>query len=153
LFINNSYADGHQLTVLNDIKRYAKKIIVCGSIARLDPFPGLISAEYSKTKAELAEACRLLSISNDPSLADVLHLDLSFIEGSTSDPNDPEDFVSDYVVKFDEIISAVEFWLTNPKIRQMEFRWKLTPYLNTCLQRLNDSSNVLDRLSNEIDNI
>ena len=153
LFINNAYADGHQLQLLNALKRRVHKIVVCGSIGRFDPYPELIDSEYTVIKTQLADACRLISISNDPALAEVLHLDLSFIEGSTSDLSDPEDFVSDYVIKFDEIISAVDFWLTNPKIRQMEFRWKLTPFLNTCLQRLDNSSIVLNKLLDKINNI
>lgn len=153
LFINNTYANGHQLQLLNTLKRRVHKMVVCGSISRFDPYPELMDSEYTKVKAQLAETCRLISINNDPTLAEVLHLDLSFIEGSTSDLSDPEDFVSDYVIKFDEIISAVDFWLTNPKIRQMEFRWKLTPFLNMCLRRLNNSSIVIDKLVDKINNI
>jgi len=51
------------------------------------------------------------------------------------DSEDPTHFVSDYNLKFEEIVSAVNFWLTNPKIRQMEFRWKLTPFVFDQLKR------------------
>ena len=86
-----------------------------------------------RDKQELAEACRLVSI--NPNGIDMLHLDLSFIDGQDPDPNKPTDFVSDYNLKFEEIISAVDFWMTNPKVRQMEFRWKLTPFVYTQLKQ------------------
>ena len=57
--------------------------------------------------------------------------------------NDPTAFSSDYVIKFDEILSAIDFWAANPKIRQMEFVWKLTPFvfnqLRAAFPNLDDS--------------
>jgi len=130
LFINNAYRDQQQTKLVHALKNRVTKMIVMGSVSRL--YPELIHTDYVHDKQELAEACRLISI--DPNGIDVLHLDLSFIEGML-DSEDPTHFVSDYNLKFEEIVSAVNFWLTNPKIRQMEFRWKLTPFVFDQLKR------------------
>ena len=124
LFINNAYRDKQQTKLVGALKNKVTKMIAMGSVSRL--YPELIHTDYVQDKQELAEACRLISI--DPNGIDVLHLDLSFIEGMP-DSDNPSHFVSDYNLKFEEIISAVNFWLTNPKIRQIEFRWKLTPFV------------------------
>ena len=124
LFINNAYRDKQQTKLVHALKNKVNKMVVMGSVSR--QYPELIHTDYIHDKQELAEACRLTSI--DPNGIDVLHLDLSFIEGMP-DNNDPTHFVSDYNLKFEEIVSAVNFWMTNPKIRQMEFVWKLTPFV------------------------
>jgi len=124
LFINNAYRDRQQTRLVHALKNKVKKMVVMGSVSR--HYPELIHTDYVHDKQELAEACRLISI--DPNGIDILHLDLSFIEQPI--PNDdPTAFSSDYVIKFDEILNAVDFWMTNPKIRQMEFVWKLTPFV------------------------
>jgi len=124
LFINNAYRDKQQTRLVHALKNKVAKMVVMGSVSR--HYPELIHTDYVHDKQELAEACRLISI--DPNGIDVLHLDLSFIEQPI--PNDdPTAFSSDYVIKFDEILSAIDFWTTNPKIRQIEFVWKLTPFV------------------------
>jgi nucleoside-diphosphate-sugar epimerase len=125
LFINNAYRDKQQTKLVNALKNKVSKMVVMGSISR--QYPELILTDYVQDKQDLSEVCRLISI--DPDGIDVLHLDLSFIEGQDPDPNRRTDFVSDYNLKFEEIVSAVNFWMTNPKIRQIEFRWKLTPFV------------------------
>jgi len=130
LFINNAYRDKQQTKLVHALKDKVKKMIVMGSVSR--HYPELIHTDYVHDKQELAEACRLVSI--DPNGIDILHLDLSFIEQPI--PNDdPTAFSSDYVIKFDEILSAIDFWTTNPKIRQMEFVWKLTPFVYSQLKQ------------------
>jgi len=130
LFINNAYRDQQQTKLVYALKDKVTKMIVMGSVSRL--YPELIHTDYVHDKQELAEACRLISI--DPNGIDLLHLDLSFIEGMP-DSEDPTHFVSDYNLKFEEIVSAVNFWMTNPKIRQIEFRWKLTPFVYAQLKQ------------------
>ena len=130
LFINNAYRDQQQTRLVNALKNKVSKMIVMGSVSRL--YPELIHTDYVHDKQALAEACRLISI--DPNGIDLLHLDLSFIEGMP-DNDDPTHFVSDYNLKFEEIVSAIDFWMTNPKIRQIEFRWKLTPFVYDQLKR------------------
>jgi hypothetical protein len=130
LFINNAYRDKQQTKLVTALKDKVTKMIVMGSVSRL--YPELIHTDYVHDKQDLAEACRLISI--DPNGIDVLHLDLSFIEGQDPDPNKPTDFISDYNIQHEEILSAINFWMTNPKIRQIEFRWKLTPFVYSQLK-------------------
>lgn len=131
LFINNAYRDQQQTKLVQALRNKVNKMIVMGSVSRL--YPELIHTDYVHDKQALAEACRLISI--DPTGIDILHLDLSFIEGQDPDPNKPTDFISDYNIQYEEIISAIDFWMTNPKIRQMEFRWKLTPFVYNQLKQ------------------
>ena len=131
LFINNAYRDKQQTKLVNALKNKVSKMVVMGSISR--QYPELILTDYVQDKQDLSEVCRLISI--DPDGIDVLHLDLSFIEGQDPDPTRRTDFVSDYNLKFEEIVSAVNFWMTNPKIRQIEFRWKLTPFVYNQLKQ------------------
>lgn len=133
LFINNAYRDKQQTKLVHALKDKVNRMIVMGSVSRF--YPDLIATDYVGDKQELAEACRLISI--NPTGIDLLHLDLSFIEGMIVDMTDNTAFVSDYVIKYEEIVSAVNFWMTNPKVRQIEFRWKLTPYVYSQMQRAN----------------
>ena len=130
LFINNAYRDKQQTRLVHALKNKVKKMVVMGSVSR--HYPELIHTDYVHDKQELAEACRLISI--DPNGIDILHLDLSFIEDPLPN-NDPTAFTSDYVISFDEILSAVDFWMNNPKVRQIEFRWKLTPFVHEQLKK------------------
>jgi hypothetical protein len=114
---------------MHALKDRVSKMIVMGSISRM--YPEIINTEYAHNKQELAEACRLISLT--PTGLDLLHLDLSFIEGPV-DSNNPSHLTSDYTLKFNEITNAVNFWLENPKIRQLEFRWKLTPLVHNQLK-------------------
>jgi nucleoside-diphosphate-sugar epimerase len=130
LFINNAYRDKQQTKLVHALKDKVGKMVVMGSVSRL--YPELIHTNYVHDKQELAEACRLISI--DPNGIDILHLDLSFIEQPL--PNDdPTAFSSDYVITYEEITDAIAFWTVNPKIRQMEFVWKLTPFVYDQLKK------------------
>lgn len=133
LFINNAYRDQQQLKLVHALKDHVGKMIVMGSVSR--HYPELIPTDYVHDKQALAEACRLISI--DPNGIDILHLDLSFIEQTDINNADPTAFTSDNFIKFDEIVSAVNYWLTNTKIRQMEFVWKCTPFVLNELKRIN----------------
>lgn len=133
LFINNAYRDQQQTKLLMAVKDFVPKIVVMGSVSRF--YPELIPTDYVKDKQDLAEACRLISI--DPNGPDILHLDLSFIEDTEVDKKDPQAFSSDWTITHDEIVGAINFWLNNPNIRQMEFVWKLTPFVLSELKRIN----------------
>lgn len=133
LFINNAYRDQQQTKLVWALKDRVKRMIVMGSVSRL--YPDLIATNYVQDKQELSEACRLISL--QPDSIDILHFDMSFIENTEVDLNEPTDFTSDYVIKYQEIADAVDFWMNNPKVRQMEFLWKLTPFVYEQLKRAN----------------
>jgi hypothetical protein len=133
LFINNAYCEQQQLRLVDALKDKVDMMVVMGSVSRL--YPELIPTEYVKHKQDLAEACRLVSI--NPAGIPLLHLDLSFIEGTQVDANDIKVFTSDYTTPKDDIVDTIIFWAQKPTIRQIEFRWKLTPFVYEQLQRVN----------------
>lgn len=133
MFINNAYRDRQQLKLFHALKNKVDMMVVMGSVSRF--YPELIPTQYVHDKQELAEACRLESI--NPNGIPVLHLDLGFIEGTSIDGNDPHAFVSDYNTAKDDIVDTIIFWAQKPSIRQIEFRWKLTPHVLSELKRIN----------------
>jgi hypothetical protein len=133
LFINNAYRDGQQLKLFDALKNKVDMMVVMGSVSRF--YPELIPTQYVHDKQALAEACRLESLK--PNGIPILHLDLSFIEGTQISNNDPNAFTSDYTTAKDDIVDTIIFWAQKPAIRQVEFRWKLTPHVYSELKRIN----------------
>lgn len=133
LFINNAYRDSQQLKLLEALKDKVDMMVVMGSVSRF--YPELIPTDYVKDKQDLAEACRMVSL--NPNGIPLLHLDLGFIEGTTVEATDPTAFVSDYTTPKDDIVDTIIFWAQKPTIRQVEFRWKLTPHVLAELKRIN----------------
>lgn len=142
IFINNAYRDRQQLKLFHALKNKVDMMVVMGSVSRF--YPELIPTQYIQDKQELAEACRLESIK--PDSIPILHLDLAFIEGTEIPPHNFTAFSSDNWTQKKDIVDTIIFWAQTPSIRQVEFRWKLTPYLLSELTRVNpnlDLSNVL----------
>ena len=108
-------------------------MVVMGSVSR--HYPELIPTDYVHDKQALAEACRLESI--NPNGIPILHLDLSFIEGTEINYDDPTAFNSDYNTSFEDIVDTIIFWAQKPSIRQVEFRWKLTDHVMSEFKRIN----------------
>ena len=133
LFINNAYRDSQQLKLLEALKDKVEMMVVMGSVSRF--YPELIPTQYVHDKQNLAEACRLVSL--NPNGIPLLHLDLGFIEGTTVEGTDPTAFISDYTTSKDDIVDTIIFWAQKPSIRQIEFRWKLTPHVMSELRRIN----------------
>lgn len=133
LFINNTYRDSQQLKLFDALKNKVDMMVVMGSVSRF--YPELIPTKYVHDKQQLAEACRLESIK--PEGIPILHLDLSFIEGTKVPKNHPTAFTSDYNVSYNDIVDTIIFWAQKPSIRQIEFRWKLTPHVYSELGRIN----------------
>ena len=137
LFINNAYRDGQQLKLFEALKNKVDMMVVMGSVSRF--YPELIPTQYVHDKQALAEACRLESLK--PNGIPILHLDLSFIEGTQISNNDPTAFTSDYTTAKEDIVDTIIFWAQKPAIRQVEFRWKLTPHVYSELRRINPNLN------------
>ena len=142
LFINNAYRDQQQLKLFHALKDKVDMMVVMGSVSRM--YPELIPTDYVHDKQALAEACRLESI--NPEGIPILHLDLSFLEGTEINENDPTAFKSDYNTPLNDVVETIIFWAQKPSIRQIEFRWKLTPFVKSELERINpnlDPSRIL----------
>lgn len=133
MFINNAYRDQQQLKLFHALKNKVDMMVVMGSVSRF--YPELIPTQYVHDKQELAEACRLESI--NPKGIPILHLDLSFIEGTVIDEESSTTFTSDYNISKEDIVDTIIFWAQKPCIRQIEFRWKLTPHVFSELKRIN----------------
>ena len=133
LFINNAYRDQQQLKLFHALKDKVDMMVVMGSVSRM--YPELIPTDYVHDKQALAEACRLESI--NPKGIPILHLDLSFLEGTEINESDPTAFKSDYNTPLNDIVETIIFWAQKPSIRQIEFRWKLTPFVKSELERIN----------------
>jgi hypothetical protein len=105
LFINNAYAHGAQLDLINLTVGHVKKMVVCGSVAADYPDPAMV--EYSQHKKIIEDRCNALSdvkINN----TDILLLKLT----SSS--------YKDYLT----VSSTINFWLDNPSITQIKFNVK-----------------------------
>lgn len=133
IFINNAYRDSQQLKLVEALKDKVDMMVVMGSVSRF--YPELIPTNYVHDKQALAEACRLVSL--NPNGIPLLHLDLGFIEGTVVEGSDPTAFVSDYTTTKEDIVDTIIFWAGKPSIRQIEFRWKLTPFVRSELNRIN----------------
>jgi short-subunit dehydrogenase len=103
LFIINSYADGKQIDLLNEIYNKVKKIVVMGSVVSYQPDPLL--PEYSKNKKILTERIRELQRNKLPNCADILLLQLS--AKSYNQPN--------------LILKMIDIWLLNNTICEISF--------------------------------
>jgi hypothetical protein len=132
-FVNNAYRDGQQLKLFHALKDKVNMMVVMGSVSR--HYPELIPTDYVHDKQALSEACRLESI--NPNGIPILHLDLSFIEGTEIQGDDTTAFLSDYNTPLNDIVDTIMFWAQKPTIRQIEFRWKLTEHVRKELERIN----------------
>ncbi len=142
MFINNAYRGSQQLKLFHALKNKVDMMVVMGSVSRF--YPNLILTDYVNDKQNLAEACRLESI--NPNGIPILHLDLGFIEGTQINNNDPAAFVSDYNITKQDIVDTIIFWAQKPSIRQIEFRWKLTPFVYNQLKKANPDHTELNNL-------
>jgi hypothetical protein len=89
---------------------------------------------YTEHKQLLADECRLLSLSPDKAIADILHLDLGFMKDNKSQE------ISDMLSKntsYQEIVEFVNFWLTSPSICNVEFKTALNKRNRERLQPCN----------------
>jgi hypothetical protein len=116
LFVNNLCVGECQLMFLDDLVGKVDKIICSGSIA--GDFDDVLNIEYSKVKKDLKARCKKYSLGYK-NKTKILHLNISMAEDAES---------TDYGLPFKDIVSAVDFWLDNPRINNIEFELVLTPF-------------------------
>jgi short-subunit dehydrogenase len=112
LFINNTSES--QLELLEQLYTRVDKMIIMGSIA--GDYHQLIQSQYSLTKQTLAQKCKELSLQPNTQL---LHLKISMLEDAVS---------SDNLISFQELYNTIQFWLSVPRLTNIDFEFKLTPY-------------------------
>jgi hypothetical protein len=99
LFINNAYADGKQIDLLNELHPLVEKMIVCGSVAAFSPDTNMQA--YSNHKSELATRVKELQETGTTIL--MLHL-------SAKGYNDPT-----------ALLALIDVWLKHPCITDVSF--------------------------------
>lgn len=119
LFINNTSES--QLELLEKLHTRVGKMIIMGSIA--GDYHQLIQSQYSLTKYNLAQKCKELSLQPNNQM---LHLKISMLEDAVS---------SDNLISFEEVYNAIQFWMSSPRLTNIDFEFKLTPYT---LKKLKD---------------
>ena len=97
LFINNAYADGAQISFLEQLHGQVGKMIVCGSVAAFYPDSAL--PVYSQHKKQLADRVKELNSS------DILMLHLS-----AKGYNDQK-----------ALLKVIDLWLEYPHITEVAF--------------------------------
>lgn len=140
IFINNAYYERQQAKFIYALKNKVSKMIVMGSVCRF--YAGIFYTRYAKDKQELGEICRKIGL--DPNGIPILHLDLTFIEGSLKN-DQPHAITSDFNISHQEIVDTILLWNKYPNIRQIEFRWKCTDHVMSELRRMNpklDPTNI-----------
>lgn len=114
VFINNLCVGDCQIRFLKDLNGIVKRIVNCGSIA--GDFDHLLNIEYSKVKKELKQLSRDYALEGK---SNILHLNITMAEDAKS---------TDYGIPFTDIVNAIDFWIDNPRVNNIEFDLLLTPY-------------------------
>jgi hypothetical protein len=102
LFINNTYGDGMQIDIFNQLYARVAKMVVMGSIASNYPDPEMLT--YSQHKKELKE--RVLEVAN----SSVKKADILLLQLTGESYNDSS-----------LITRTIDFWLDTPKVTCISF--------------------------------
>lgn len=125
LFINNASSGTGQLELLKTLCTKVPKIVTLGSTG--SDYTDVWGKQYTWDKKQLEEAARYIQINPRSDLADMLLLKISFAE-TTYNRIKQNRIDSDCTTSYNEIATAIDFWLSNPSVRLIEFRFKLTDY-------------------------
>jgi len=132
LFINNANVNRAQLNLLNAVDKNVKQIVL-GSVA--GEFNQQLQSDYSQHKADLAQRCRELSLLPDTK---ILHIQISMLEDAVN---------GDVLIKYQEVLDVIDFWMTNPRFTNIAFEFKLTPFT---LERAKVAFNITPENLNHI---
>jgi glycosyltransferase involved in cell wall biosynthesis len=132
LFINNANVNRAQFNLLNAVNKNVKQIVL-GSVA--GEFNQQLQSDYSQHKADLAQRCRELSLLPDTK---ILHIQISMLEDAVN---------GDVLIKYQEVLDVIDFWMTNPRFTNISFEFKLTPFtLERAKVAFNISPDNLNRI-------
>ena len=147
LFINCASSGIAQLEIARHLCLKVPKLITFGSCG--SDFIDIWGKQYTLDKFELEKKCRLISLNNDPNLADMLFIKIAYAETTYSNIK-IDRLNSDFVIYYKEIYDCIKFWLSNSKIRQLEFQFKLTDYTIEQIKRLSPFPDKFESLYKEI---
>lgn len=148
LFINNASCGSSQLELLRNLSTVIPNIVTMGSAGT--EFTNIWGKQYTLDKKELEEKFKLISMNT--AVANMLLIKLSFAETSYSREKQNR-LDSDFTISYNEIARAIEFWLDNPKIRQLDFVIKLTEYTINQIKTLSGKPELVDDVLVSIDNL
>lgn len=148
LFINNASCGSSQLELLRNLSTVIPNIVTMGSAGT--EFTNIWGKQYTLDKKELEEKFKLISMNTD--VTHLLLIKLSFAE-TTYSREKQNRLGSDFTISYNEIARTIEFWLDNPKIRQVDFVIKLTEYTINQVKTLSGKSELVDDLLTSIDNL
>lgn len=123
LFINCAHSGDSQMHLLLGLCKQVPKIITFGSAST--DYADILNKQYNLDKKRLEKCHRLLSMRTD--VAQMLLIKLSFAETSYNKEKSAR-IDSDHFIKYGEIASLIQFWLTQPTITQITYSIKLTEY-------------------------
>jgi len=145
LFINNATEGRAQLELLQKLCNRIPRIVTMGSAGT--NFSEIWNKQYNIDKTELEEISWLISLS--PNVAKTLLIKLSFAE-LTYSREKTNRIGSDCVVSYREITNVIEFWLDNPKIRQLDFEVKLTTQTLQEVKQVTGDELAINRLCEKV---
>ena len=131
LFINNASCGSSQLELLRNLSTVIPNIVTMGSAGT--EFTNIWGKQYTLDKKDLEEKFKLISMNT--AAANMLLIKLSF------------------TISYNEIARTIEFWLENPKIRQVDFVIKLTEYTINQVKTLSGKPELVNELLASIDNL
>lgn len=148
LFINNASSGDSQLELIRRLSTKVPKIVTMGSAGT--EFTDIWGKQYTFDKKELEEAHKLISM--DTNVADMLLIKLSFAETTYSRVKTNR-IDSDFTIPYNEIAKSIDFWLTMPNIRQLDFTIKLTDFTINQVKTLSGKHDLVDNLLDKINSL
>ena len=122
IFISNTWDEHNQLAFVKDLVGTVDKIIVCGSRAGDLSSHATQKRDYTESKRLLKEECIKQSFYYPNS---ILHLTISQCENAVE---------KDAGTYYEDIVSAIDFWLSNPRVCNIEFSQPLTEYIDKAVE-------------------
>lgn len=144
LFINNASYNTCQLDLLSRLCKKIPKIITIGDSGA--DFVNLWDIKFTKDMLEVEKGYNLITLSDDPKIADTLLIKVAFVEKSYTTIEKPNRIDSDYVVHYSEISNAIDFWIDNPKIKLIEFKIKLTDYTVENIKQMTNKPEMVNQI-------
>lgn len=123
VFVNNMSRNNCQVEFLKDLVGHIPKIICSGSIAA--DYAHHLNDQYSREKLDLKNLCKKYSLTHQDHTK-ILHLNISLTEDSIE---------SDCGIPHQDIVNVIDFWLSNPRITNVDFELTLNDLTVNNLER------------------
>lgn len=123
LFINNANVENFQEKILTSAVNNVDKIIVMGN--GLHHYSEYGTFDYIDQKRNLFNTIKKIT-ANPDTKSKILHLGLTFL---------PDEFIdNENFINWNQLITVLDFWITNPVFWNIDYNWKMT---NNVFNKLN----------------